>query len=47
MKQLNVEIKTVEKMNTFSWIIKIMKRKNRKVEERLPKEMKEKQNQER
>lgn len=47
MKQLNVEIKTVEKMNTFSWIIKIKKRKNRKVEERLPKEMKEKQNQER
>lgn len=47
MKQLNVEIKTVEKMNTFSWIIKIKKRKNGKVEERLPKEMKEKQNQER
>ena len=34
-------------MNTFSWTIKIKKRKNRKVEERLPKEMKEKQNQER
>ena len=34
-------------MNTFSWIVKIKKRKNRKVEERLPKEMKEKQNQER
>lgn len=45
--ETNVEIKTVEKMNTFSWIIKIKKRKNRKVEERLPKEMKEKQNQER
>lgn len=46
MKQLNVEIKTVEKMNTFSWIVKIKKRKNRKVQERLPKEIKEKQNQE-
>ena len=34
-------------MNTFSWIVKIKKRKNRKVEERLPKEIKEKQNQER